>query len=116
MKLKKYFLSGMVFISINGFAATYTHNGKVKELTIKDSVIQGNDKSFVELESFLEAGSCPKGSGVIRAIIRDNESGDRQYSMLLSAAVSQQEVQLKVNDDYKNAEGYCYIMNVRYIF
>ena len=115
--MKKWFLSGLfVANALVVEAAVFTHTAQIYQLNAKDSVIQGADTSFVELKQFSSDGTCKIGLGVVRAIIRDDYAGDRQYSLLLSAAVSNNEVMVKVDDNFKNSEGYCYLLNVRYQF
>ncbi len=90
--------------------------GTIDILAIKDEVIQGADTSFVEIKNFNSTGSCPKGSNYVRLIIRDGNSGNRQYSMLLSAAATKSEIRVSFDSAFKNSEGYCYIRYVRYQF
>ena len=97
-------------------AQVFKSDGEIYQLVVKNKAIQGGNTSFVEIKGFNEAGSCPKGGVYIKAVIPDEESGDRMYSLLLSAALSKTEVEIQVDTSHVNSEGYCYLRNVRYVF
>lgn len=113
--MKKFLILIVSLIGVNSNAEIVSHTGTVKELVAKDSTMQGQNTSYVEINGFDTAGSCKKGSFFVRAIIRDNDSGNRMYSMLLGAVMANKDVKIQVDDGFKNSEDYCYIRNVRFV-
>ena len=105
-----------LLLSFNASAEITNFTGEIRQLVAKDNVLQGEDESFVEMSGFSSAGSCKNGLYGVRAVIRDSDAGSRQFSLLLSAAVSKSTIRVQVDDTYKNSGGYCYLRNVRYEF
>ena len=107
--MKKTIIALILIASSNiASAAFFTHTGAISILRTHDSNI-GTDVDWVSVSGFTVAGSCRTSSGYVVVRIRDDAKGQRQYAMVLSAAMGGQMVTLRLNEDVKDSAGYCYL-------
>ena len=90
-------------------ASTYYYTGIIKALNIMSSANAAFEDELV-FSDFTSAGACKKDSnGLVNLIIRDDERGKKQLSVLLSAKLAGQPVKVKVVDDRVDPYGRCYL-------
>lgn len=95
-------------IAQGSWAALYMASGPVKQVQSLDRVVYGANDSF-SITGFGAAGSCALNDGLVGIVLRDDEGGKRQLSILLSARMSNIPVTVRVDDSVKNSAGYCYL-------
>lgn len=105
-----------IFFAISGasmgaYADTYSYTGKIKRL---GTILIRDESDYIILSGFTSAGSCPTTSnGLVTVRIPYGESGDRSYSMALSAYASGVEITVAVDDSNKHPiDGGCFLKSM----
>lgn len=102
----RYVLILLVFISCQGLADTYSHEGYVERV---GAIPERENGDFIVVGGFLEAGTCPISQGLVSAKVPDSESGSRSFAIALAAKMANKKIKLTVDDTNKNPRGYCYL-------
>lgn len=111
--MKIIFLATIFLLTINVHATTYNETFKHTDTIYKIGAINTrSDADFILLNNFTSAGSCPKSEGLVVARFPSGDSGDRSFSIALSAKMNGKSVLLAVDDGFKNNNGYCYVKSL----
>lgn len=106
-----------VLASLSVSAANHRLSGEIYRLDTNDSELNASGEGGSKLRlanTSLSAGNCFKdGSGYVVIWVRDNNMGERMYSTLLAAQISDRQVSVLVSDSSKNSSGVCYAQQVR---
>ena len=109
--MKKAILLSVLFTCPSVIAATHSPSGEVSLLRSHDSRIE-NDIDWFSLKGVSSIGSCKKSGEEVVLRLKDDERGNRQYSMLLAAKMASAEIVVAVDDLVVDSLGYCYVASI----
>jgi hypothetical protein len=109
MKRVAFFLSALLLNVSPSHATPFTTSGTVYTLQTHDLVSSGSDADWFSLVGVTSLGTCPTGDGgnVVLAL-RDDQNGQRMFSLVLAARSAGTTLTVRVDDTLKNSTGYCY--------
>ena len=111
-----------MLMSFSSSATVFVITGAIERLSTTHEQLSGDPTSSGSALRFTPAsvpfpqtqGSCFTGSsGYLVIHIKDDTIGERMYTTMLAAQLSGHQVQVTVDDTFKNSAGYCYAQRVR---
>jgi len=79
--------------------------GTVAVARVHDSTLWGADSSFIQVEGFSAAGTCPVAAGLVILRVRGDKLGDRQTAIALAAQLAGKKVRASVDPAFAGADG-----------
>ncbi|SRR6266436_5285093 len=109
MKQVAFFLSALLLSVSASYATVFTTSGTVYTLQTHDSATSGANADWFSLVGVTSLGTCPTGDGgnVVFAL-RDDQNGQRMFSLVLAAKSAGTTLTVRVDDALKTSTGYCY--------
>jgi hypothetical protein len=109
MKRVAFFMGALLLYVSPSYAAPFNPSGTVYTLQTHDSVSSGPDADWFSLAGVTSVGTCPTGDGgnVVFAL-RDDQNGQRMFSLVLAAKSAGTILTVRVDDTFKTSAGYCY--------
>jgi len=87
--------------------ATYGGSGTVNYFVISDSSF-GTNFDYFALTGVTALGNCPKANGLVLLKLKDDAKGQRQFSYVLAAKMTESTITVQVDDTVLDPSGYCY--------
>lgn len=107
--MKNILTAVIFFLSFNAVAGSYKHTDTINEL---GAAVFADEYDYVTLNGFTQAGSCQTSSGLIVARFPYGESGQRAFSIALSAKMSGKKIMLSVDDANKHPIHGCFVKSI----
>lgn len=105
-------LTTCIFLN-SAFATNYTAVGKIKSFYAIDHQLWGSDIDYVQIEGFVNAGTCKTDVYGVLIRMRGDQGGNRQYATALSAKLAGKNIRVAVDDtEEKDPFGYCFLRNI----
>jgi hypothetical protein len=116
MKSILYVLTALTLItsvSTTATASVISTVGLISRIRVHDSAAPfETDANWLMIEGFNSAGICREHGGSILIKIMDDDRGRQQLSLAIAAMLANRSVEINIDDDYRDSEGFCYL---RYI-
>lgn len=106
------FMTVATMLSANtAIAASFAHTDTVNRVSV---ITTRADASFMLLNGFTEAGNCPTlhTNGLVIARFKSDELSQNAFSMAMAAQIAGKKVRLTVDDEIRNANGYCVVQSI----
>jgi hypothetical protein len=99
-------------IALPSYAVPYDATGMVYFLRVHDSTI-GPDIDWFAITGVSSLGNCQTNSGQVVLMIRDDQKGQRMFTLVLAAKTSGTPLTVSVDDTVVDPYGYCFVRSVQ---
>jgi hypothetical protein len=94
-------------------AAPFSVDGRVNNVIVFDQANVAAATSF-SLVGVTSLGNCPTILGLVFFRVKEDLHGQRMYAAVLAAAASGSQLNVNVDDSYRDSGGFCYATAVSF--
>ena len=115
--MKIFLIGALILLSTFANAERFEFTGEILDILATEDQSNSNAEQLMlfYVDGFRSAGDCyvAQSTGHVTLKVRNNDQGKFQASLALSAYMAGKKVLVRVSDESKDGNSYCYLQHVR---